>query len=86
MDVSGDVTIRRVVRAVSLLFVLASLVVTCTVPVSAGGPVSAPERAALVDLWNGLGGLSAQRPNWLVGDPCINFWVSVQCSSAPAVT
>ena len=49
--------------------------------------VSAPERAALVDLWTSVTGLPAACPNWASGDPCANGWTGVTCSSAPvAVT
>ena len=49
--------------------------------------VSAPERAALVDLWTSVTGLPAARPSWASGDPCVDGWVGVGCSGAPvAVT
>ena len=84
MDVSGDVTIRRVVRAVSLLFVLASLVVTCTVPVSAGGPGSAPEQKTWLPnalrLWTCGTDWVACQPNDLIG------WLAIHASTSGSVS
>ena len=55
--------------------------------VTTTAPLSTAERAALVDLWSSVSGLSAAHPNWASGDPCFNSWVGVFCSTAPvAVT
>ena len=48
--------------------------------------VSAGERSALVDLWNGVSGMPAACTDWNTGDPCANGWSGVSCSAAPAVT
>ena len=73
---------RPTKRIVVLLMVLALLATRC-----ADATTPAPQRAALVDLWNGVTGLSSACPDWASGDPCSNGWSTVACSSAPvAVT
>ena len=71
-------------RLVVAAFAVAALVLF-SVPESfcaSGATVPAPQRAALMDLWNGLGGLSTDFPDWGIGDPCVNGWTGVGCSSS----
>ena len=69
---------RPTKRIVVLLMVLALLATRC-----ADATTPAPQRAALVDLWNGVTGLASACPDWASGDPCSNGWSTVTCSSAP---
>ena len=50
----------------------------------ATGNTPAAQRAALLDLWNGLAGLSTVYPDWASGDPCVNGWTGVVCYASPA--
>ena len=53
----------------------------------AAANVSPSERAALMDMWNGIAGLATSTPSWSSGDPCANHWTGITCSTTPvAVT
>jgi hypothetical protein len=45
------------------------------------GNVPAAQRQALVELYTSANGSSwTYTNNWLNGDPCTNFWASIQCN------
>lgn len=52
------------------------------IPAYAQAAVSAPQRDALVALYNSTDGPNwTEKTNWLSGDPCGNNWYGVTCNT-----